>query len=73
MIYIKRFCFCIVMFLSVVFGIVGTLVFLLSSPIWGLIYYTFSGNDPFDDELCESVWNLTIHFMEWYDERFGPE
>ena len=70
MIYLKRFCFAIVIFLCVVIGVLGTLVQMVTIPIWGLIYYVITGEDPVDSEA--TVWTISMKIMYWYTNKFGP-
>lgn len=73
MIYLKRFSFVIVMFLSILIGIFGTLMVVLSFPLWGFLYFILTGDDPIKDEIFEFVWENTCKFMEWYSNKVGME
>lgn len=73
MIYLKRFSFVIVMFLSILIGIFGTLMVVLSFPLWGFLYFILTGDDPIKDEIFEFVWENTYKFMEWYSNKVGME
>lgn len=70
MIYIKRFCFCIVMSLSIAFIVIVTLLMMVTYPIWVMIYYVITGNDP--EDIVGFPVDIIDNFMDWYDERFGP-
>lgn len=72
MIYIKRLCFCIVAFSSLVLAIMLQILLIVSTPIWGILYYIISGKDP----IIEGVYNIIIEsegsFLNWYKNKFGP-
>lgn len=72
MIYIKRLCFCIVAFLSIVSMIAIMLFMLTTFPVWALFYYVITGDDPLKEEIMEFPQRVTTDFLTWYDERFGP-
>lgn len=73
MIYLKRFSFVIVMFLSILIGIFGTLIVVLSSPLWGFLYFILTGDDPFKDEIFTFIWENVGKFVEWYCDKIGME
>lgn len=72
MIYIKRFCLCIVAFLSIVSMIAIVLIMLMTFPVWALTYYVITGDDPLKEEIMEFPQRVTNDFLSWYDDRFGP-
>ena len=65
MIYFKRFLFGIVIFCSISFGVIGTLFFLVTTPIWGFIYYIITGDDPVDSDFECFCWNKAMKFNDW--------
>lgn len=73
MIYLKRFSFVIVMGSSILFAIFGTLLVVLSFPLWGFIYFIITGGDPLKDEIFEFTWETTFKFMKWYSDKIGIE
>lgn len=73
MIYIKRLCFCIVVFLSLLTMVITILLLMITFPIWALIYYVITGNDPLNEEVIEfPIQTLFTDFLNWYYEKFGP-
>jgi len=64
MIYFKRFLFGIVTLCSILFGVVGTILLLLFSPIIGFIYYMIPGNNLTEDYF-KFYWNKIIEFICW--------
>ena len=72
MIYLKRFCFAVTMFLCILIGSFGTIVELATYPIWGLICYVITGNDRLDPYGLSLSWKYSMKFMDWYDNKFGP-
>lgn len=47
------------------------IVLILSSPIWGSVYYIITGNDPWDDENMTFLVDIGINAVEWYMEKFN--
>ena len=69
MIYFKRFLFGIVTFCSILFGVIGTILLLLISPILGFIYYIITGNGPVDNDFEFFCWKYTMKFMDWCESK----
>ena len=65
MIYFKRFLFGIVNFCSILFGVIGTILLLLISPIIGFIYYIITGDDPIDNDFEFFCWDKAMKFSDW--------
>ena len=51
--------------------LVLTIVLVLLSPIWGLVYYIITGDDPWDDENMTFLLDIGINAVEWYMEKFN--
>lgn len=64
MIYFKRFLFGIVTFCSILFGVIGTFFILVTTPIWGFIYYIITG-DPVESDFDFFCWDKAMKFMDW--------
>lgn len=69
MIYFKRFLFIIVTFCSILFGIIGTLFLLSTAPIWGVIYYIITGDDPINNDFGFFCWEKTMKFSDWCESK----
>ena len=65
MIYFNRFLFGIITLCSIIFGIIGTVLILLATPIWGFIYYIITGNDPVNNDFEFFCWEKALKFMNW--------
>lgn len=67
MIYFKRFLFGIITFCSLLFAVIGTILFLLIFPIIGFIYYIVTGKDPMreDEDFGSFCWDYAIKFIDW--------
>ena len=67
MIYFKRFLFGIITFCSILFGVIGTLFLLITTPIWGFIYYIITGNDynSIDEDFEFYCWEYALKFTDW--------
>lgn len=72
MIYLKRFCFAIIVFLCISIGSFGTIIELITYPIWGLICYVITGNDGLDSCELPISWKYSMKFLDWYKNKFGP-
>lgn len=73
MIYLKRFCFAIISVTCIFIGIVGTLIEILSYPIWGLICYVITGHDQLEYLELSFSWKYTMEFLDWYYNKLGPK
>ena len=69
MIYFKRFLFVIAIFCSIIFGVIGTLFIVMTTPIWGFIYYVITGNDPINDGDFEFCWDKAMKFSDWCESK----
>ena len=69
MIYFKRFLFVIATFCSIIFGVIGTLFILTTTPIWGFIYYIITGNDPINEDFEFFCWEYAIEFSDWCESK----
>jgi hypothetical protein len=65
MIYFKRFLFGIVTFCSILFGTIGTLFLLATTPIWMFIYYIITGKDPINEDFGFFCWKYAMKFADW--------
>lgn len=72
MIYIKRFCLCIVAVISLLLAGIMFLLQLVTFPLYGLVYYVATGKDPLTEEYMDFWINHTNNFMNWYINKFGP-
>lgn len=72
MIYLKRFCFGIIVFLCMIVGTLFTIIELITSPIWMFILYIITGEDPMCDDFYYG-WKYSIKFLDWYESKFGPK
>lgn len=73
MIYLKRFCFVVISFISILFGAIGTFIEIILYPIWGTICYIITGDNGLDSYEFSHTWNIFIKFLDWYSYKFGPE
>ena len=73
MIYFKRFLFGIVTICSMLFGVIGTLFFLVTTPIWGFIYYIITGDDPVNSDFESFCWYKAMKFMDWCELKLNLE
>lgn len=73
MIYLKRFCFVVVSFISILFGVIGTFIEITLYPIWGTICYIITGDSGIDPCELSHTWNMSIKFLDWYADKFGPK
>ena len=69
MIYLKRFLFGIVTFCSILFGVIGTIFILATTPIWGFIYYIITGDDPIDEDSGFFCWKYAMKFSDWSESK----
>lgn len=69
MIYFKRFLFGIVIFCSILFGVIGTIFILATTPIWGFIYYIITGDDPVDNDFEFFCWDKALKFADWCESK----
>ena len=73
MIYLKRFCFCLISILCIVIGLAGTLIETCTYPIWGTIGYIITGKDLMDYLELSYSWKWSLEFLDWYEKsKFGP-
>jgi len=72
MIYIKRFCLCIVVVILLLFTGIMFLLQLITFPLYGLVYYVTTGKDPLTEEYMDFWENRSNNFMNWYINKFGP-
>lgn len=70
MIRLKRFCFCIVVFVCMLIGIIGTIIETFIYPIWYTIYYVITGKDVI--LRLSYSWKYFMKFINWYENKFGP-
>ena len=72
MIYIKRFCLCIVAVMLLLLAGITFLLQLVTFPLYGLVYYVTTGEDPLNEEYMDFFINHINNFMDWYKNKFGP-
>jgi hypothetical protein len=48
-----------------IFGIIGTVFLLSTTPIWGFIYYIITGDDPVNNDFEFFCWEKAMKFMDW--------
>jgi hypothetical protein len=72
MIYLKRFCFAIIVFLCIFIGVIGTLLEIILYPIWGLICYVITGYTHLDYYELSYSWKYSLKLLDWYKNKFGP-
>ena len=73
MIYLKRFCYVLVCFLILLLTGVIAILQLTTFPIFGLLFYTFTGNDPLTEEYMNFSITCSEKFLNWYEDKFGPK
>ena len=47
-------------------------VFIVTSVIWGPIYYIITGLDPMEDNITFFFIMFAESFHDWYMNKFGP-
>ena len=72
MIYLKRFCFVLVCCFTLLLIGVILLLQLITFPIFGLLFYTFTGKDPLTEKYMDFAVTYSIKFLDWYKDKFGP-
>jgi hypothetical protein len=52
---------------------IAIVLFMLATfPVWALLYYVITGDDPLKEEIMEFPQRVTNDFLSWYYDRFGP-
>ena len=72
MIYLKRFCFAIVCCFTLLLMVAIIILQLTTFPIFGLLFYTFTGKDPLTEEYMNFSVIYSMKFLDWYKNKFGP-
>lgn len=55
-----------------IIGIILHVFLLMTSIIWGPIYYIITGNDPIDSDWSYPL-DLSEKIIDWYFNHFDPE
>lgn len=72
MIYLKRFLYIIVMIIILIVFYTLHILQIITTPIWGFIYYVIKGIDPL---IAENFFLLDWgnFILNWYSDKFGPK